>query len=416
MASVLVVGSGGREHALAWRVSQSSMVDAVYTAPGNGGTPNNIPIQPDDIHGLADFAAEHDCFTIVGPEAPLAAGIVDAFTERGLGIFGPTKAAARLESSKAWAKGFMGRHHIRTARSAVFDDASEAAEHVDSIDYDVVVKADGLAAGKGVVVCGSVQEAKDAIHSMMERGRFGSAGRRIVIEERLSGVEASYIAMCDGYVAVPMATSQDHKRIYDNDEGPNTGGMGAYSPAPHVDADMAHTIQTEIVDRTLSGMREEGFPLTGFLYAGIMIQDGTPYVLEYNVRMGDPECQPIVMRMDFDLYGYAAAAASGRLASMPPPRWRPEHAVCVVLAASGYPGAYAKGQPISIPDTDEHTAVFHAGTVRRDGRLLSSGGRVLGVTSLGGTLRQAVERAYRTADGIAWNGKYYRRDIAAKAL
>ena len=416
MASVLVVGSGGREHALAWRVSQSDMVDTVYTAPGNGGTPNNIPIQPDDIHGLADFAAERDCFTIVGPEAPLAAGIVDAFTERGLGIFGPTKAAARLESSKAWAKGFMGRHRIRTARSAVFDDASEAAEHVNSIDYDVVVKADGLAAGKGVVVCGSVQEAKDAIRSMMERGRFGSAGRRIVIEERLSGVEASYIAMCDGRVAVPMATSQDHKRIYDNDEGPNTGGMGAYSPAPHVDADMAHTIQTEIVDRTLSGMREEGCPLAGFLYAGIMIQDGTPYVLEYNVRMGDPECQPIVMRMDFDLYGYAAAAASGRLASMPPPRWRPEHAVCVVLAARGYPGAYAKGQPISIPDTDEHTAVFHAGTARRDGRLLSSGGRVLGVTSMGGTLRQAVERAYHTADGIAWNDKYYRRDIAAKAL
>ncbi|MCE2508429.1 MAG: phosphoribosylamine--glycine ligase [Nitrosopumilaceae archaeon] len=416
MTNVLVVGSGGREHALAWRVSQSDMVDTVYTAPGNGGTPDNIPIQPEDIGRLADFAAERGCFTIVGPEAPLAAGIVDAFTERGLDIFGPTQAAARLESSKAWAKGFMGRHRIRTARSAVFDDASKAAEYVDSVDYDVVIKADGLAAGKGVVVCGSVQEAKDAIRSIMEQERFGGAGRRIVIEERLSGVESSYIAMCDGRVAAPMATSQDHKRIYDNDEGPNTGGMGAYSPAPHVDADMADTIQSEIIDRTLSGMKEERCPLTGFLYAGIMIQDGTPYVLEYNVRMGDPECQPIVMRMDFDLYEYAAAAASGKLASMPPPRWRPEHAVCVVLAARGYPGAYPKGQPISIPHTDEHTTVFHAGTARRDGQLLSSGGRVLGVTSLGGTLRQAVERAYRAADGIGWSGKYCRRDIAAKAL
>jgi phosphoribosylamine--glycine ligase len=416
MASVMVVGSGGREHALAWRMSQSSIVDTVYTAPGNGGTPDNIPIQPDDIRKLADFAAERGCFTMVGPEAPLAAGIVDMFAERGMDVFGPTRAAARLESSKAWAKEFMKRHRIRTARSATFDNAAEAAEYVDSVDHDVVIKADGLAAGKGVVVCDSTQEAKDAIQSMMEEGRFGEAGRRVIIEERLSGVEASYIAMCDGSTGMPMATSQDHKRIYDYDKGPNTGGMGAYSPAPHVDRDMAATIQKEIIDRTLSGMREDGCPLTGFLYAGIMIQDGIPYVLEYNVRMGDPECQPIAMRMDFDLYEYATAAASGRLARMPPPEWRPEHAVCVVLAARGYPGSYPKGQPISIPDTDEHTKVFHAGTVRRNGLLLSSGGRVLGVTALGRTLRQAVDRAYRTADAITWNDKYYRRDIAAKSL
>ncbi len=416
MVNALVVGSGGREHALAWKMAQSDKVDMVYTAPGNGGTPNNIPIRADDIGGLADFATERDCFTVVGPEAPLAAGIVDAFADRGLGIFGPTGAAARLESSKAWAKEFMGRHDIRTARSATFEDAAEAAEYVDSVDYDVVVKADGLAAGKGVVVCGNAREAKDAISSMMEQDRFGEAGRRVVIEERLIGSEASYIAMCDGKTAVPMATSQDHKRAYDNDEGPNTGGMGAYSPAPHVDGEFAEKIQSEIIERTVAGMRDEGSPVSGFLYAGIMISDGVPHVLEYNVRMGDPECQPIVARMDFDLYEYAAAAASGGLADMPPPRWKSGHAVCVVLAAKGYPGPYAKGQPIAMPDTEQHTMAFHAGTARRNGRLLSDGGRVLGITSLGGTLRQAVRRAYRAADAVSWDGKYCRRDIAAKSL
>ena len=416
MVNALVVGSGGREHALAWKMAQSDKVDMVYTAPGNGGTPNNIPIRADDIGGLADFATERDCFTVVGPEAPLAAGIVDAFADRGLGIFGPTGAAARLESSKAWAKEFMGRHDIRTARSATFEDAAEAAEYVDSVDYDVVVKADGLAAGKGVVVCGNAREAKDAISSMMEQDRFGEAGRRVVIEERLIGSEASYIAMCDGKTAVPMATSQDHKRAYDNDEGPNTGGMGAYSPAPHVDGEFAEKIQSEIIERTVAGMRDEGSPVSGFLYAGIMISDGVPHVLEYNVRMGDPECQPIVARMDFDLYEYAAAAASGGLAGMPPPRWKSGHAVCVVLAAKGYPGPYSKGQPIAMPDTEQHTVAFHAGTARRNGRLLSDGGRVLGITSLGGTLRQAVRRAYRAADAVSWDGKYCRRDIAAKSL
>ena len=416
MVNALVVGSGGREHALAWKMAQSDKVDMVYTAPGNGGTPNNIPIRADDIGGLADFATERDCFTVVGPEAPLAAGIVDAFADRGLGIFGPTGAAARLESSKAWAKEFMGRHDIRTARSATFEDAAEAAEYVDSVDYDVVVKADGLAAGKGVVVCGNAREAKDAISSMMEQDRFGEAGRRVVIEERLVGSEASYIAMCDGKTAVPMATSQDHKRAYDNDEGPNTGGMGAYSPAPHVDGEFAEKIQSEIIERTVAGMRDEGSPVSGFLYAGIMISDGVPHVLEYNVRMGDPECQPIVARMDFDLYEYAAAAASGGLAGMPPPRWKSGHAVCVVLAAKGYPGPYSKGQPIAIPDTEQHTVAFHAGTARRNGRLFSDGGRVLGITSLGGTLRQAVRRAYRAADAVSWDGKYCRRDIAAKSL
>lgn len=416
MTNVLVVGSGGREHALAWRISQSRMVDTVYTAPGNGGTPNNIPVRADDIDGLADFAARRGCFTVVGPEVPLAAGVVDAFTERGLDIFGPTRAAARLEYSKAWAKEFMVRHGIRTARSATFDDAREASDYVDSVEHDVVVKADGLAAGKGVVVCNDKQEAKDAIHDMITRGRFDGAGRTVVVEERLYGAEASYIAMCDGSVAVPLASSQDHKRIYDNDQGPNTGGMGAYSPAPHVDDKLSDTIQREIIGRTLAGMKREGCPLNGFLYVGVMISDGIPYVLEYNARMGDPECQPIVARMDFDLYEYAKAATSGRLGRMPPPRWREEHAVCVVLAARGYPGTYPKGSPISIPETEQHTMVFHAGTARSGGQLVSNGGRVLGITSLGGTLRQAVQRAYRMADAVSWNGKYYRRDIAAGAV
>lgn len=416
MVNVLVVGSGGREHALAWKVSQSRNVDTVYTAPGNGGTPNNIPIRADDITGLADFADDRRCFTIVGPEAPLAAGIVDTFTDRGLEIFGPTKAAARLESSKAWAKAFMKRHNIRTARSATFEDPAKAVEYIDDIQYDVVVKADGLAAGKGVVVCGNTQQAKNAISSMMEQDSFGEAGRRIVIEKRLVGSEVSYITMCDGKTAMPMATSQDHKRIYDNDRGPNTGGMGAYSPASYVDKNLAETIQKDIINRTMAGMRKEGCPVAGFLYAGIMISDGVPYVLEYNLRMGDPECQPIMMRMDFDLYEYTAAAASGKLADMPPPRWRREHAVCVVLAAKGYPGIYAKGQRIIIPAMAPHTEAFHAGTTIMNGNTLSDGGRVLGITSLGDTLRQAADRAYDAADSISWDDKYCRRDIAAKSL
>ena len=416
MASVLVVGSGGREHALAWRMAKSDMVDRVYTAPGNGGTPNNIPIRADDIDGLADFAAKRNCFTLVGPEVPLAAGIVDAFAERGLEVFGPTRVASRLEYSKAWAKKFMDRHNVRTARSATFDDAADASDYVDSVEHDIVVKADGLAAGKGVVVCNDKQEAKDAIHDMMTRGRFDQAGRTVVVEERLYGVEASYIAMCDGSVAIPLASSQDHKRIYDNDRGPNTGGMGAYSPAPHVDDRMSDTIQKEIVERTLEGMKHEGCPLTGFLYVGVMISDGVPHVLEYNVRMGDPECQPIAARMDFDLYEYAKAAASGRLGRMPSPRWKAEHAVCVVLASQGYPDAYPKGSTITIPETKDHTIVFHAGTALKDGQLVSNGGRVLGITSLGETLGQAVQRAYRTADAVSWRDKYCRRDIAAGAV
>lgn len=417
MADVLVVGSGGREHALSWKISQSPLVDTVYTAPGNGGTANNVPIQADNIGALADFAEEHDCFTVVGPEAPLAAGIADVFAERNLRLFGPSGAAAQLESSKVWAKEFMKRNDIRTARFGVFEDAAKAIEHVGSVDYDVVVKADGLAAGKGVVVCDGPDQAKSAISSMMVEGRFGRAGRRVVIEERLSGVEASYIAICDGRTAVPMATSQDHKRICDGDRGPNTGGMGAYSPTPAITDDLAKTIQEGIVERTIRAMSREEMPFQGFLYAGIIIQDEEPFVLEFNVRMGDPECQPMVMRMDFDLYRYVEAAVSGTLDEMPPPRWREGHAVCVVLASKGYPGAYGKGQRILLPDDPGPDAqIFHAGTAIRNGQVVSNGGRVLGVTAAGSDLKSAVSRAYGLADGVIWADKYCRRDIASRAL
>lgn len=417
MADVLVVGSGGREHALSWKISQSPLVGRVYAAPGNGGTSNNVPIQADDMEGLANFAQEHDCLTVVGPEAPLAAGMADVFADRNLRLFGPSRAAAQLESSKVWAKEFMERNGIRTARFGVFEDAAEAIEHVGSVDYDVVVKADGLAAGKGVVVCDSPGQARSAISSMMVEGRFGGAGRRVVIEERLSGVEASYIAICDGRTAVPMATSQDHKRIYDGDRGPNTGGMGAYSPTPAITEDLAGAIQAEVIERTVGAMSGEGTPFRGFLYAGIIIQDGEPFVLEFNVRMGDPECQPVVMRMDFDLYRYMEAAVSGTLDGLPPPRWKSGPAVCVVLASKGYPGGYGRGQRILLPgDRGPDAQIFHAGTAIRDGQVVSNGGRVLGVTAAGADLKSAVSRAYGLADRVDWTDKYCRRDIAHRAL
>ena len=299
-----MVGSGGREHALSWKLSQSAKIDTVFTAPGNGGTENNIPINVDDIDKLADFAFENNCFTVVGPEDPLAAGIVDKFSQRNLHIFGPTKKAAQLESSKIWAKNFMRRNNIQTARFEIFDDAQKAQAYVESLDYDVVVKADGLAAGKGVIVCNNTEDAISAIQTILVKKTFGDAGDRIIVEERIDGIEASYIALCDGDIAIPMASSQDHKRIFEDDKGPNTGGMGAYSPTPIVDDVLAKKIQEKIIDKTIQSMKNEGIPFKGFLYAGIMIRDDEPYVLEYNVRMGDPECQPITMRMDFDLYDY----------------------------------------------------------------------------------------------------------------
>ena len=417
LVNVLVVGSGGREHALSWKLSQSSKVETVFTAPGNGGTQNNVQINADDLEGLADFARKNNCFTVVGPEDPLAAGIVDKFNGLGLKVFGPSRKAAQLESSKIWAKDFMKRNEIPSARFEIFDDAQKAQEYVESLDYNVVVKADGLAAGKGVIVCNSNEDAISAIQTILVKKTFGDAGNRIIVEERIDGIEASYIALSDGDAAIPMATSQDHKRIFDNDEGPNTGGMGAYSPTAIIDDDLAKTIQEEIIEKSIRAMKNEGIVFKGFLYAGIMIRDGKPFVLEYNVRMGDPECQPIVMRMDFDLYDYLVASADGTLSSLPPASWKPQSAVCVVLASNGYPESYSKDDEITGFDSVSNGAiVFHAGTKKSGEKILSNGGRVLGVTALGDSLESAIANAYAAIEKITWSQKYNRTDIGKKGL
>ncbi|RMW37339.1 MAG: phosphoribosylamine--glycine ligase [Nitrosopumilus sp.] len=417
MVNVLVVGSGGREHALSWKLSQSSKVDTVFTAPGNGGTKNNVSIDVEDLDALADFAQKNNCFTVVGPEAPLAAGIVDKFNQKNLKIFGPAKDAAQLESSKIWAKNFMKRNDIPTARFEIFDDAQKAQDYVKSLDYNVVVKADGLAAGKGVIVCNSADEAISAIQTILIKKTFGDAGNRIIIEERIDGIEASYIALSDGNVAIPMASSQDHKRIFDDDKGPNTGGMGAYSPTPIIDETLAKKIQEKIIDKTIKSMKNEGITFKGFLYAGIMLKDNEPYVLEYNVRMGDPECQPITMRMDFDLYDYFVASADGKLSSMPQISWKDQYSVCVVLASEGYPESYPKNEEIiGFDSISDNAYVFHAGTKSHDGKILSNGGRVLGVTALGDTLESAIANAYAASEKISWPHKFCRRDIGKKGL
>jgi len=417
LVNVLVIGSGGREHALSWKLSQSSKVETVFTAPGNGGTENNIPLDVDDLDGLAEFAQKNNCFTVVGPEDPLAAGIVDKFNQLNLKVFGPSKEAAQLESSKIWAKNFMKRNNIPTARFEIFDDPQKAEKYVESLDYNVVVKADGLAAGKGVIVCNSTDEAISAIQTILVKKTFGDAGNKIIIEERIDGIEASYIALSDGHVALPMASSQDHKRIFDDDEGPNTGGMGAYSPTPVITDVLAKKIQEEVIEKTIHAMKNEGIPFTGFLYAGIMLKDGEPYVLEYNVRMGDPECQPITMRMNFDLYDYFVASVEGTLSSMPMLSWKDQYAVCVVLASDGYPGSYSIDNEITGFDSvSNDTHVFHAGTKKSNGKIFSNGGRVLGITSLGDSLESAISNVYSDTDKIIWSKKYHRNDIGKKGL
>ncbi|MFM8658941.1 MAG: phosphoribosylamine--glycine ligase [Candidatus Nitrosotenuis sp.] len=418
MVNVLVVGSGGREHAIGWKLAQSKHVDAVFFAPGNGGTKNNIPIQAEDIESLAEFAKTNNCFTVVGPEAPLSKGIVDLFVQKGLPIFGPTKKAAQLESSKIWAKQFMQRNGIPTAPFGIFDNYVDAKNYVNSLNYPVVIKADGLAAGKGVIVCDDAKEALAAIDEMMVKNSFGSAGAKIVIEKRIDGIEASYIALCDGTTAIPMATSQDHKRIFDDDKGPNTGGMGAYSPTGIITDELARQIQRDVIEKTVSSMKKEGIEFSGFLYAGIMIQDGKPYVLEFNARMGDPECQPILMRMDSDLYEYLHAASKSILSSLGQVLWKNKTAVCVVLASKGYPDSYPKNEPISGIDdaTGDNTMVFHAGTKLENNTVLSNGGRVLGVTALGDTLSNAISNTYLAVQKIQWSSKYCRMDIGKKGL
>jgi phosphoribosylamine---glycine ligase len=417
---ILVVGSGGREHALAWKLAQSSRATRVFVAPGNAGTalePNCSNVDLSDIPALLDFARrERIAFTVVGPEAPLAAGIVDAFRAADQRIFGPTQAAARLESSKAFAKEFMQRHGIPSAAYGSFSDAAPAHRYIDELGAPVVVKADGLAAGKGVVVAGSVAQAHAAVDAMLVEGTMGAAGQSIVVEEFLRGEEASFIAMVDGKNVLALATSQDHKRLRDGDEGPNTGGMGAYSPAPLVTPRMHARIMREVIDPVVNGMQADGTPYTGFLYAGLMIDGDRLNVLEFNCRLGDPETQPILFRLKSDLVALLEAAFAGTLDKVEP-QWDRRVALGVVLAAHGYPESPRKGDIIEgLPSEgapDLH--VFHAGTARQDDRVVTHGGRVLCVTALGDSVRLAQRRAYEAADQVRFEGVQMRRDIGYRA-
>jgi len=422
--NILVIGSGGREHALAWKAARSPLADTVFVAPGNAGTARepglqNVDIDVMDLDALADFAAANNVgLTIVGPEAPLVAGVVDTFEARGLRIFGPSAGAAQLEGSKAFTKDFLARHAIPTADYANFTDVDQALAYVREKGAPIVVKADGLAAGKGVIVAMTLAEAEAAIRDMLAGNAFGEAGSRVVIEEFLEGEEASFIVMVDGEHVLAMATSQDHKRVGDGDTGPNTGGMGAYSPAPVVTADVHQRILDEVIYPTVRGMAAEGHPYKGFLYAGLMIDpSGAPKVIEFNCRFGDPETQPIMLRMKSDLVALCQAAVDGRLDQCQS-EWDERAAVGVVLAAGGYPGSYHKGDVISgLPETEsEGEKIFHAGT-RLDGdQVVTAGGRVLCATALGASVTEAQKRAYALADRIHWDGMFCRRDIAYRAI
>ncbi len=415
---VLVIGGGGREHALAWKLSQSPRVSTVLCAPGNPGMQGIQTVPISDMHALCDLAVkERIDLTMVGPEAPLCDGIVDLFRSRGLRIVGPDREAARLEGSKAFAKAFMNRHGIPTAAAAVFTDSAAALDYVRTQSVPVVIKADGLAAGKGVIIAATIAEAEAAVRTCFE-GAFGEAGKTVVVEECLVGEEASILALTDGTCFVPLASSQDHKRIGDGDTGPNTGGMGAYSPAPVVTPELWKTIEREVLERFVRGCRAEGMDYRGVIYAGIMVTAQGPKVLEFNVRFGDPETQAVLMRLDSDLAEALVATADGKLQGVEL-AWSDDPAVCVVMAAGGYPGTYAKGAIISGLEGAAATGavVFHAGVSRNsDGRLVTQGGRVLGVTARGATLRDAVAKAYRAVDCIHWDGATCRRDIAAKAF
>ena len=418
---ILVVGSGGREHALAWKLAQSEKIQVVMVAPGNGGTAldgrlKNIFIT--DPVQLADYVQqEHIALTVVGPEAPLAAGIVDIFRERGLKIFGPTKKAAQLESSKDFAKAFMKRHGIPTAAYQSFSDAKAAHDYIDQQGAPIVIKADGLAAGKGVVVAMTLKEAHDAVDMMLSDNRFGDAGARVVIEEFLDGEEASFIVMVDGKNILPLATSQDHKRLMDNDEGPNTGGMGAYSPAPIVTPQLHARVMREIILPTVQGMAKDGIPYTGFLYAGLMIDaEGNPKTLEFNCRMGDPETQPIMVRLKTDLVKVMEHAVEGTLDQIEL-QWDRRTALGVVMAAANYPESPRKGDVIKgIPAETDDSVTFHAGSVLENDQLKTAGGRVLCVVGLGGTVRVAHKAAYEALDKIHFDGMQFRRDIGWRAM
>lgn len=422
---ILIIGAGGREHALGWKAAQNPNVKKVFIAPGNAGTAlepklENINIGVEDIEGLVEFAQNNSIeLTIVGPEAPLVIGVVDAFRAAKLPIFGPTKDAAQLEGSKAFTKDFLARHKIPTADYANFTEIEPALAYVREKGAPIVIKADGLAAGKGVIVAMTLQEAEDAIQDMLAGNAFGDAGSRVVVEEFLDGEEASFIVMVDGSSVLPMATSQDHKRVGDKDTGPNTGGMGAYSPAPVVTPEIHERVLEEVIYPTVRGMDAEGYPYTGFLYAGLMIMaDGTPKVIEYNCRFGDPETQPIMMRMQSDLVELCLMAIDEKLDEAES-HWDPRASIGIVLAAGGYPADYAKGDVISLPSGAEVEGekIFHAGTSNNEaGEVVTSGGRVLCATALGNTVSEAQQRAYELAKQVSWNGMFHRNDIGYRAI
>jgi phosphoribosylamine--glycine ligase len=421
---VLIIGGGGREHALAWKAAQSPKVDRVYVAPGNAGTARepgleNVAVAAEDVGGLLAFARTQGIdLTIVGPEAPLVLGVVDAFTEAGLRCFGPSRGAAQLEGSKAFTKDFLARHGIPTAAYDKFTEVEPARAYIRERGAPIVVKADGLAAGKGVILAQTEAEAIAAVEDMLSGNAFGEAGHRVVIEEFLQGEEASFIVMADGAHILPLASSQDHKARDNGDTGPNTGGMGAYSPAPVITEAMHARVMEQVIEPTVRGMAADALPYTGFLYAGLMITaDGTPKVLEYNCRFGDPETQPIMMRLQSDLVALCEAALDRRLDQMEA-KWDSRAALGVVMAAGGYPGSYPKGDVISGLDQGDsaEVKVFHAGTLEQDGRVVTDGGRVLCVTALGGSVAEAQARAYARVRQILWKDAYYRTDIGHRAI
>lgn len=420
---VLVIGAGGREHSLVWKIRQSPRVDELYCAPGNAGIAEIarcVPIASEDIDALLAFARDEGIgLTVVGPEQPLIAGIVDVFQEHGLRIFGPTRQAAMIEGSKAFAKELMKQHGIPTAFFSTFTDPEEAKRYITEVGAPIVVKADGLCAGKGVIVCQTLKEALDAVDLIMVNESFGDAGAQIVVEEYLQGEEASFIAFTDGTHVLPLASSQDHKPVFDGDKGPNTGGMGAYSPAPVVTEALCREVMEEVMKPAVAAMAEAGRPYRGALYAGLMIDEtGKVKVLEFNARLGDPEAQPLMVRLKSDIVPVLEAVVDGDISGISLD-WDPRPAVCVVMASKGYPRSYRSGMEIqglelarAMPDT----VVFHAGTRRENGRLVTAGGRVLGVTCLGETIRDAIDKAYRAVESIAWDGVHYRKDIGRRAL
>lgn len=419
---ILVVGGGGREHALVWKIAQSPLVTKLYCAPGNPGTAalaENLPIAVDQLDKLLAFAYENKIdLTVVGPEQPLSLGIVDLFESHGLKVFGPSQKAAFIEGSKAFSKDLMQKYNVPTAAYGVFTDQAEAEAFIRRTGAPIVVKADGLAAGKGVIIAQTCDEAALAVRDMLSGNAFGSAGSRVVIEEFLTGEEASFLVITDGNNVIPLASAQDHKAVFDGDLGPNTGGMGAYSPAPVVTADINEKAMAQVIRPTVDGMAAEGRPYRGVLYAGLMVKNGEVKTLEFNARFGDPECQPLLMRMKSDIVPVLLAVANGDLADMSI-EWHDKAAVCVVMASEGYPGDYRKGDVISGLEQAaeiEDLYVFHAGTAQKDGACVTSGGRVLGVTALGATVKDAISSAYQGVSRINWSGVQYRSDIGKKAL